>query len=163
MAKAAEPEKSANQAVGFSAGWITGSGITYRRYKHNNYLETTLFGIVRSSAKDAYVNVAFSAGHYFHRTPATEKIPPIGLKIIAGIDLVMDRRAEQNNLTTSTDRNNQDMSYYGGGVALEIGNPGQAGLSLSIAFNYVFAFDGIGSPDFEWFGARPAASLIYAW
>lgn len=159
VARGADPSNAAQQAVGFSAGWITGSGLTYRRYSGDNYLESTLFGIVSSSAKDAYVNVAFSMGHYFHRTQASGKVPPIGLKIIGGIDMVLDRRADE----TTAANNNQDMSYYGGGVALDIGNPGRAGLSLSIALNYVFAFEGIGAPDFQWFGARPAADIIYGW
>ena len=150
-----KPTNAAKQAVGFSAGWITGSGVTYRRYSGNSYLEGTLFGLVSGSAKDSYLNIAFSMGHYLHRVPAQGKVPPIGLKILGGADLVWERQTNE--------RDNLDMSYYGGGFALDIGNPGRAGLSVSIALNYVLAFKGIGSPDFDWFGARPAASIIYGW
>lgn len=155
LAAERESTNTAKQAVGFSAGWITGSGVTYRHYKDDSYIEGTLFGLVSGSAKDTYVNIACSLGHYLHRVPAQGKVPPIGLKLLGGMDLVWDRRSNENDKF--------DMSYYGAGVALDFGNPGKAGLTVSIAYNYVFAFNGISSAEFEWFGTRPAASLIYGW
>ena len=166
-AKESETPKAASQAVGFSGGWITGSGITYRRYFGDHFLQGTFFGIISDSANNAYVNTAFSAGTYLHKLKAFGIMPPLGLKIMAGADLVVERRVEEGASTdgssaiSRTSRYNK--SYYGGGVGLDVGNPGHAGLSLWIAVNYVFAYDGITSPTFEWFGARPAAGILYGW
>lgn len=162
-----ETHKAASQAVGFSGGWITGSGVTYRRYFGDHFLQGTFFGVTSDSANNTYVNTAFSAGTYLHKLKASGIIPPLGLKIMAGADLVVERRAEESAATDGGSQVSRTRrysnSYYGGGVGLDIGNPGRAGLSLWIAVNYVVAYDGITSPTFEWFGARPAAGILYGW
>ena len=162
-----ETHKAATHAVGFSGGWITGSGVTYRRYFGDHFLQGTFFGVISDSANNAYVNTAFSAGTYLHKLKAFGIMPPLGLKIMAGADLVVERRHEKSFSTdgggTTTRTSRYDKSYYGGGVGLDVGNPGRAGLSLWIAVNYVFAYDGITSPTFKWFGARPAAGILYGW
>jgi len=168
FAKENESHQSATQAVGFSAGWISGNGITYRRYFGKHFLQGTIVGVVSNNADDAYINTAFSAGTYLHKLKASGIFPPLGLKIMAGADLLLERRSEAEGKSpaggsTVARTSNHDMSYYGGGVGIDIGNPGRAGLSLWIALNYVFAYDGISSPNFEWFGARPAAGILYGW
>ena len=159
--------RKATQALGFSAGWVTGSGITYTRYYDDYFLQGTIVGFVRNSANDAYINTALSGGKYLHKLAASGVIPPLGLKVMGGVDLVMERRstveAKLPDASTSNRSNNYDMTYYGAGVGLDIGNPGRAGLSLWIAVNYVFAYDGLFRSEFKWFGARPAAGILYGW
>jgi len=150
------------QAVGFSAGWLTGNGVTYRRYLNNHFFQGTFAGITSSDQNQdhLYVNAALSAGTYLHKMESRGIIPPLGLKIIAGADIVVERR-ESNNGTKPDEI--ADMSYYGGGIGLEIGNPGYGGLSLWLSTNYVVAFKRITSPSFERFNIRPAMGIIYGW
>lgn len=168
MANENESHHTATQAVGFSGGWISGNGVTYRRYFGYHFLQGTFFGVVSNNGKNTYVNTAFSGGTYLHKLKASGIIPPLGLKIMAGADLVLERRNEEEGISsgggsTITRTINYDKSYYGGGVGIDIGNPGSEGLSLWIAVNYVFAYDGISSPSFDWFGARPAVGILYGW
>lgn len=163
-----EPHHNAAQAVGFSGGWIGGNGVTYRHYFGDRFLQGTFFGVVSNSASDAYLNAAFSVGAYLHKIEASGIVPPIGLKVLAGADLVLERQnVEEATLPkggiATTRKYNFDMSYYGGGVGLDIGNPGRAGLSFWLAVNYVFAYEGISSPTFDWFGIRPAGGVLYGW
>ena len=159
--------RNATQALGFSAGWVSGSGITYRRYFGEYFLQGTVVGFVKNGVNDAYVNTAFSGGKYLHKLNASGIIPPLGLKVMGGVDLVMERRSvvetklPDGSATNSS--NNYDKAYYGAGVGLDIGNPGRAGLSLWLAVSYVFAYDGIIAPEFKWFAARPAAGILYGW
>ncbi len=160
--------KSALQAVGFNAGWISGNGITYRCYSGQRFLQGTFFGVVRNNGEDAYVNIAFSAGTYLHKVDADGILPPMGLKVMAGADVVMEKRRETEAGPvmpgSSSERTiKENNSYYGAGVGLDLGNPGRQGLSLWLAVNYVFAFSGITSPEFDWFGARPSAGILYSW
>lgn len=163
-----EVSQSASQAIGFSGGWISGNGVTYRRYFGKHFLQGTFFGVISDNGDNTYINTAFSGGTYLHKLEASDIMPPLGLKIMAGVDLVVDRSRETefvalpgDNATTRTI--NEDMSYYGAGVGIDFGNPGQPGLSLWVAVNYVFAFEGISSPSFDWFGARPAGGILYGW
>jgi hypothetical protein len=162
-----EPHHDASQAVGFSGGWIGGNGVTYRRYFGDHFLQGTFFGVVSDNANNAYLNAAFSVGTYLHKIEAAGIVPPIGLKVMAGADLVLERESNGDtspiNGNADNRRSNLDMSYYGGGVGLDIGNPGRAGLSLWLAVNYVVAYDGISSPAFDWFGVRPAGGILYGW
>ena len=166
-AKDVETHKAASQAVGFSGGWVTGSGVTYRHYFGDHFLQGTFFGVVSDNGNNTYVNTAFSAGTYLHKLKASGIIPPLGLKVMGGADVVLENRFEEsvsvNGGSKTTRTIHENKSYFGGGVGLDIGNPGRAGLSLWIAANYVFAYDGITSPTFEWFGSRPAAGILYGW
>jgi len=158
----------ATQAVGFSGGWISGNGITYRRYFGNHFLQGTAVALISNNANDTYVNAAFSAGTYLHRLEASGIVPPLGLKVMAGADMVLERRSSNEAKaspggSTVSSVSAYDKSYYGGGIGLDIGNPGQAGLSFWLAVNYVFAYDSITSPKFEWFATRPAAGILYGW
>jgi hypothetical protein len=87
---------------------------------------------------------------------------------MAGTDLLVERRSEAEGKSpgggsTITRTSSHDKSFYGAGVGIDIGNPGRAGLSVWMTVNYVFAFDGISSPSFDWFGARPAFGILYGW
>lgn len=167
LADEIEPHHNASQAVGFSGGWIGGNGVTYRRYFGDHFLQGTFFGVVSNSANDIYLNTAFSVGTYLHKIEAAGIVPPIGLKVMAGADWVLERDSDGDASPigggTDTRRSNLDKSYYGGGVGLDIGNPGRAGLSFWLAVNYMLAYEGISSPAFEWFGVRPAGGMLYGW
>ncbi|MDH5546388.1 MAG: hypothetical protein OEZ43_12405 [Gammaproteobacteria bacterium] len=154
--------KPAKHALGFSAGWVNGSGITYRRYFGDHFAQGTIFGLVSNNGNDAYVDAAFSVGTYLSRLESFGILPPMGLKLMAGADLVIDRTdSSRDGFTTGSFT--YDRSYYGGGVALEFGNPGSSGLSLWAALNYVFTYDGIGSPSFQTFDMRPSMGILYGW
>ncbi len=161
--------KAAQQAVGFSAGWISGNGITYRRYFGDRFVQATFVGIVSGSASNAYVNTAVSAGTYLHKIPARGILPPVGLKILAGADFLYEKNAYEQVASDSPKTVNESgskeeqQSFYGAGFGLDFGNPGRAGLSLWFTVNYVFAYDGIGEPSFSAFGARPSAGILYGW
>lgn len=161
-------QQQAKHAIGFSTGWIFGNGVTYRHYFGDQFLQGTFFGIVTGNGDEAYINAAFSGGTYLHKLKASGIIPPMALKVMAGADLVMEKQrvyegSSIGNKTSSERTVNENRCYYGAGAGIEIGNPGRPGLSLWIAVNYVFAFEGVSSQSFDWFGARPAAGILYGW
>lgn len=163
-AEAAGPSttKSVKHAAGFSAGWPSGSGITYRRIIGKHFVQTTLFGISSDNGDNTYVNAAIAAGTYLHKKAATRILPPLGLKVMVGADWVLERRQSVDS-TAPTMIRSYDKSYYGGGVGLDIGNPGSAGLSVWLAANYVVGFDGLSFREFESFSILPSAGILYGW
>ncbi|MDX1811294.1 MAG: hypothetical protein R3240_05060, partial [Gammaproteobacteria bacterium] len=120
-------DHAAKQAVGFSGGWISGNGITYRRYFGKHFLQGTIFGVISNNGNNTYVNAALSGGTYLHKLKASGIIPPLGLKLMAGADVVMERNTEEQSASLgggkiSTRTLNEDMSYYGAGMGIDIGN-----------------------------------------
>lgn len=157
----------ANHALGFSAGWVSGNGLTYRYYLGDYFFQATAAGMVANNGDDIYLNTALSVGKYLHRLPAKGILPPLGLKLMAGADYLAVRQLEMvesaDKLTFTEQRVTTSNSYYGGGVGVDIGNPGRKGLSFWIAYNFVSAYQGLDAPVFEWFGPRPSAGVLYSW
>ncbi|MDH5232204.1 MAG: hypothetical protein OEZ58_04610 [Gammaproteobacteria bacterium] len=152
------PHPQPSQAVGFSAGWISGSGITYRRYLGNNFIQGTFFGMFGDSGSNMYVNGALSAGRYLHRRKAWGLLPPHGIHVLLGADYAVQRENSQDPFASDYEK-----SFYGAGIGLDFGNPGEKGLNLWLSILYVASYEGIGSAAFESFGMRPASGIFYAW
>ncbi|MDH5216300.1 MAG: hypothetical protein OEX19_01290 [Gammaproteobacteria bacterium] len=152
----------ANHAFGGSLGWLTGSGIMYRRYMGDNYLQGGAVAYYNKDTGRKYGDLAIMVGRYVHYTNFSEQFFPVALKVFAGGEIEVGRETE-NPDTYLMEKN--DYLHTGAGIGVDIGNPNQAGFSLSLDISYIASFR-----DFEFNGEglvfiepRPGASIFYNW
>ena len=160
-------DDAARQAIGFSAGFVTGTGITYRRYIKESFVQGTFFGRYEAEGRDTMLISGVSWGHYLHRIETSRALPPVALTFITGIHASYNsfgytRYVEGPTPMTGTTQSFDSRSYTGAGLAIEIGNPGQRGLDLWLAITYAASFYGI-FQDLEAVEPLPAIGILYNW
>ena len=155
-------DAKANHAFGGSLGWLTGSGIMYRRYMGDNYLQGGAVAYYNKDTDRKYGDLALTIGRYVHYTNFSEQFFPVALKIFAGAEVEVGRETYDDDVQRDV---KNDYLHTGAGIGIDIGNPNQPGFSLSLDLSYIASFR-----DFEFNGdglvfiePRPGASIFYNW
>lgn len=151
----------ADHAFGVSLGWLTGSGIMYRRYMGDNYLQGGAIAYYNRDTGRKYGDLAITIGRYVHYTNFSEQFFPVALKIFLGGEIEIGK--ETQDPVTYLDRKN-DYAHGGAGVGIDIGNPNQQGFSVSLDLSYIASYRDFDFADgLVFIEPRPGASLFYNW
>ena len=154
------PENRASDALGVSLGWITGSGMMYRRYIGDNYLQVGMIAYYNKDNDEKYGDFALAMGRYIHYTNFSEQFFPVALKVMMGAEVEVGAETE-NSLTYETRKDNY--LHFGGGIGMDIGNPAQKGFALSLDLNYIASFRDFdfSNEGLVFIEPRPGVSFFY--
>lgn len=163
-------EPGVKHALGGSLGWIVGSGISYRHYFDNSFIQTGFIAAAENlnddiaTNDDVYVDFAIAYGRYLH-IDRNNKWVPVGLKWLAGIESVYDESAdcrfEPGSMNCVESTTVQRTVHVGGGIGVDIGRVQAQGLIVSLDLSFLATFE---AGKFEGVHAPwPAISVLYNW
>lgn len=157
-------------ALGASLGWIVGTGLSYRHYFSNQYIQTTLLASAENlnddiaSNDDVYIDFGFAYGKYLH-VDQPKNWFPIGLKWLAGVEWIYEKNpnCEFDSLRQSCIQYSQAerTMHLGAGIGIDLGRVQMQGLVVSLDLSFLATFEegkfeGVHAP---W----PALSVLYNW
>ncbi|MDH5232205.1 MAG: hypothetical protein OEZ58_04615 [Gammaproteobacteria bacterium] len=149
--------------LGVSAGYILGSGLTYAHYLGPHILQTSFSGAKDRENSDFKLTLSY--GRYLHQVQQPRSLVPLALKLFVGTEVRYQKGYISGDVIYE-DLNRQGQEYFshsGVGLALDIGNPGKAGLIVSLALSYALSIEQAGQQQ-EWeIGPLPGFSLLYSW
>ncbi len=169
-------EENAGHGLGFSVGFVQGTGFTYVRYLGPHMLQFTFDGSVdhltdefgeRDSVQTDY-QVGFSYARYLHHVREPKSMLPVSLKLIAGLDVHYQKGEIYPEVIFAGDDPTPiyDESYFyhaGVGLGIDLGSPNQPGLVYSFMISYALSIEEVNQePQWE-ISPLPAAALIYHW
>lgn len=149
-------------AVGMSAGAALGSGISYRYYFDESYLQSALFA--RYSGHEGLELLILSAayGWIISDIPTPAALPPTRLVLMSGIDLHNERYQQLNDAALTESILTQGFNS-GLGLALEFGNISTPGLLFSLGTSYILSIDKTNGERHWDLGPQVFSNLMYNW
>lgn len=166
LAPHAHASESLKHGLGFSGGYILGTGITYVHYLGPHMLQASFIGDVNRDDTDYRVGLSYA--RYLHRVDEPRSLLPVALKFIAGVDV----RYQEGFVETDVIIPNEpilyqkDKAYFyhtGIGLGFDIGNPGKPGLVFSVMVSYALSLEEVNQKR-EWeVSPLPAVGILYSW
>lgn len=153
-------EQLADHAFGASLGWLTGSGLMYRRYMGDNYVQGGAIGYYNKDSGRKYGDLAITFGRYIHYTDFSDQFFPVALRIFVGGEVEIGKVTQDP--VTFLDKKS-DYVHGGAGLGVDIGNPNQEGFALSLDLSYIASFREFEFTDegLVFIEPRPGASIFY--
>lgn len=167
---ASSPDTGVKHALGASVGWIVGSGISYRHYFGDAFIQSGFIASAENfnddskTNNDVYVDFAVAYGRYVH-IDRENKWVPLGLKWLIGIEGIYNEnpgcRFDFASSSCVETRNIERTVHVGGGIGLDVGQIRAQGLIVSFDLNFLATFE---EGEFEGVHAPwPALSVLYNW
>lgn len=152
--------------IGFSGGYILGTGLTYVRYLGPHILQGSFIGDVDQYKTDFRIGLSYA--RYIHQVKEPRSLLPVALKFIAGLDIHYQEGVVDSDVIVYDDAlltENQDAYFFhtGVGLGVDIGNVGKPGLVLSLILTYTLSLEEVNNKR-EWeLSPLPAAGILYNW
>ncbi len=152
--------------LGFSGGYVLGTGLTYVHYLGPHSLQVSFIGDVDDYQTD--LKLGLSYGRYLHHVSQPRSLFPVALKFIAGLDIrYQGNQVETDIIPADGPINNDNYNSYfyhlGAGLGIDMGNPGKPGLTASLILTYALSLEEVNQRR-EWeFGPLPAGGIVYNW
>ena len=158
------PER-VKHGIGFSLGYVLGTGLTYVHYLGPHMLQASFIGDVDQYKTDFRAGVSYA--RYIHHVNEPRSLIPVALKFIVGMDVhYQDGLIESDVIVYDEPLQYENKSYFfhaGAGLGIDIGNPGKPGLVLSMIMTYALSLEEV-NKNREWeVSPLPAISIIYSW
>lgn len=166
VAQEAQSHQPLKHGIGFSGGYVLGTGLTYVRYMGPHMLQVSFIGDVDQDNKD--LQAGFSYARYIHRVNEPRSLLPVALKFIVGMDVrYQDGFVDSDIIVFDEPVTIEDDSAYfyhlGAGLGIDIGNPGKPGLVLSLIVSYALSLEEV-NKNREWeLSPLPAIGVLYSW
>lgn len=166
VAQEVEMLERAKQGIGFSTGYILGSGLTYARYLGPHIIQGSFIGDVDQYKKDFKAGLSYA--RYVHRVDAPRSLLPAALKFIAGADVhYQEGFVDADVIYYEQPFMNQESHAYffhtGAGLGLDVGTPGKPGIVVSLIITYALSLEKINA-NWEWeVSPLPAVGILYSW
>lgn len=157
---------SVKHALGYSGGYVQGSGLTYMRYFGSHIVQATFNPDVSGNNKDMQAGLSYA--RYLHQIHQPRSMLPVGLKLVAGFDVRYQDGYIDSDIIAFQDQivNRENDVYFfhsGAGLAIDIGNPTQPGLVLSLILSYALSLEEL-NRDKQWeISPLPGISFFYNW
>lgn len=152
--------------VGFSGGYVLGTGLTYVHYLGSHMLQGSFIGDVNHDKTDLKVGLSYA--RYVHRVDEPRSLLPVALKFIGGVDIHYQDGFVDTDVIVVDDPvlYQEGESYFfhtGAGLGIDIGSPGKPGLVLSLILTYGLSFEEVNRKR-EWeVSPLPALGILYSW
>lgn len=166
VAQQAQVSEKVTHGLGFSGGFILGTGLTYVHYLGPHMLQVSFIGDVDEYKTD--FKTGFSYARYIHHVNAPRSLLPVALKFIAGVDIHYQDGLIETDVINNDEFINieEDKTYFfhtGAGLGIDIGNPGKPGLVGSLILTYALSLEEVNKKR-EWeISILPAAGILYSW
>lgn len=161
--QAPEPLK---HGIGFSGGYILGTGLTYVHYLGSHMLQASFIGDVDQYKTDLKVGLSYA--RYIHHVSAPRSLLPVALKFIVGMDVhYQDGPVNSDVIVYDEPIFFEDYKTYffhtGAGLGIDIGSPGKPGLVGSLIVTYALSVEEV-NKKWEWeISPLPAVGILYSW
>jgi len=152
-------ENSAKHAIGLNAGWVTGSGLSYRHYFQNSFVQATGIATMHKQQNREYLDASLNYGHYLSKYDLGADFYPIATKWLIGIEA--EHEVEPNDLTAADDKTTSHKIYSGIGFGVDIGRPQTQGIVISADLFYTATFIGFKSLELDELEFLPSLGLHY--
>ena len=166
VAKEAQASERVKHGIGFSVGYILGTGLTYVHYVGSHIIQASFIGDVDQYKTDYRAGLSYA--RYIHHVREPRSLLPVALKFIAGVDVhYQDGMVETDVIVydESIVSEGHDSYFFhtGAGLGIDIGNPGKPGLVLSLNLIYALSLEEV-NKKWEWeLSPLPAVGLLYNW
>ncbi len=158
--------QNVKHGVGFSAGYILGTGLTYVNYLGPHMLQVSFIGNVDQYKTDYKIGLSYA--RYIHQVRQPRSMFPVALKFITGMDIhyqdgIVDSDVIVYGTQISHEGNNNYFFHTGAGLGIDIGNPGRQGLVFSLNLVYAISVEEV-QKNWEWeVSPLPAMGILYNW
>lgn len=162
----ARASEGLKHGIGFSGGYILGTGITYVHYLGPHMLQGSFIGNVDRNKTDYKVGLSYA--RYLHRIDEPRSLLPVALKFIAGVDAhyqngFVDIDVIIPNGPVAYQEAKTYFFHTGAGLGFDIGNPGKPGLVFSAMVAYALSLEEVNQKR-EWeVSPLPAVGILYSW
>lgn len=152
--------------IGFSGGYILGTGLTYVHYLGPHMLQASFIGDVDDYKTDFKLGLSYA--RYIHYVRKPKSLFPVALKFIAGADIRYQDGLVDSDVIVFDDQMlyEEDRSYFyhiGAGLGVDMGNVGKPGLVFSLILTYALSLEEVNNKR-EWeFSPLPAIGILYSW
>jgi hypothetical protein len=166
VAQQAQASEGLKHGIGFSGGYILGTGITYVHYLGSHMLQGSFIGDVDRDKTDLKVGLSYA--RYLHRVDEPRSLLPVALKFIAGVDVRYQDGLVDTDVIVADEPviYLEGKSYFfhtGAGLGIDIWNPGKPGLVFSVIVTYALSLEEVNQQR-EWeLSPLPAAGILYSW
>lgn len=158
--------KNIKHGVGFSAGYILGTGLTYAHYLGPHMLQISFIGNVDQYKTDYRVGLSYA--RYIHRVKEPKSLLPVALKFITGMDIryqdgIIDSDIIVYDAQISYEGNSTYFYHAGVGLGIDMGNLDRPGLVFSLNLIYALSVEKVKN-NWEWeVSPLPAMGILYNW
>ena len=159
-AEKSQPPPTTQQAIGLSLGWVVANGLNYRRYFDEQFLQITFAGAVNKDEDREYIDFSLSYGRYLNTFDLSEDFYPVGVKFVSGIEVERDTNREADFVSDANQLSANEL-HLGAGFGLDVGNPKQRGLIVSVNIIYTASFRGLKAREFVRLGMLPSIGIHY--
>ena len=166
VAKEVQASKRVKHGVGFSLGFIQGTGLTYVHYFGPHMIQGSFIGDVDQYKTDYRVGLSYA--RYIHHVREPRSLLPVALKFIGGMDIryqdgLVDTDVIVYDEPITSEGNSSYFFHTGAGLGIDIGNPGKPGLVLSLSLIYALSLEEVNKKR-EWeVSPLPATGILYNW
>ncbi|MDH5302085.1 MAG: hypothetical protein OEW58_12055 [Gammaproteobacteria bacterium] len=150
-------EEAPNHSLGLSAGWVGGSGVSYRHYIDDSFVQTNAIATMNKDEYREHFELAISYGQFLSHHQFDDAFAPIASKFLLGIQAVHDAQPNDTNNGMQTSRE----IYSGLGLGLDIINPRRRGMVISLDLYYAAKWIGFSSPELTQLEFLPNAAIRY--
>ncbi|MDH5232855.1 MAG: hypothetical protein OEY38_22600 [Gammaproteobacteria bacterium] len=146
-------------AVGATIGYVETTGLSFRKYFGDSYIQTNFAGFVDKDKGEEYIAASLSYGHYLNQFDLGKRRTPVGLKFVAGVEAEHD---SSNNEGVNLDGIDAEQEIHtGAGIGFEFGNPTRRGLVFTVDVLYTAGFRDFHAKEFRTLKLLPSASIHY--
>ena len=166
VAQEAPASERVKHGIGFSIGYILGTGLTYVYYLGPHMIQGSFIGNVDQYKTDYRAGLSYA--RYIHRVREPRSLLPVALKFIAGVDVhYQDGMVETDVIVYDESIVSEGYDSYffhtGVGLGIDIGNPDKPGLVLSLILTYALSLEEVNKKR-EWnVSPLPAIGILYNW
>ncbi|MDX1811293.1 MAG: hypothetical protein R3240_05055 [Gammaproteobacteria bacterium] len=166
LAQDSHTDTGVKHGLGFSGGYILGTGLTYVHYLGPHMIQASFIGDVDQNKTDYKAGLSYA--RYLHHVTEPRSMLPVALKFVIGMDVhyqdgyVNSDVIVYDNIVTD----NEYATYFfhaGAGLGIDIGNPAKPGLVLSLLITYALSLEEVNKTR-EWeISPLPAIGILYNW
>ena len=147
-------------AFGANVGWVEANGLIYRKYFGDQYMQVSFAGAYDKTKGEEYFDGSISYARYLNIIDLEDRFFPFGFKFVTGIEA--ERDADRaNDIVDNKYLETANELHFGAGFGVDIGNPLQRGLSMSVNAIYTASYRDFKNLEFVRLGLLPSIGLHY--